>query len=484
MATKTIYELTAVGSLNETDVFVVDDGAHNYKISWNALKAMLGTVASFTADNTAGTITVTLANGTTLTITPHDPSKQNVLTFDNAPTANSNNPVKSGGVKAALDEKLDSEDYVRFTGATTDTAGTTGIVPAPAAGSPRYLSSEGAWMTPDSTPTENSAVLITSAAVYAALQALTLDAATKITGILPVSHGGSGLDASPSLLVNLASAVAANVMQASPRPGVTGVLPLANGGLGYDFSAAANIAAFHNSIYRGKSLGTTFTAAQSTAITSGLFTDMFIGDYWTINGVKYVIVDFDPYYRCGDNISLGHHIAVMPASNMVSAAWNVGSNDTSKMYIKSDIRIVTIQGLTSGSDPNVDSTAGVQGTIISAFGSSHVLKYRALYPSSQSSGKATGWAWTDARVELLNEVEVYGTQAWTAGGNGNGYEIGINKRQLSIFRLDPTFCNIRATWWLRSVLSAPSACLVNYDGPANNSGASYSFGVRPISLIA
>jgi len=46
----------------------------------------------------------------------------------------------------------------------------------------------------------------------------------------------------------------------------------------------------------------------------------------------------------GDNISLGHHIAVIPASNMVSAAWNVGSNDTSKMYVKSDIRIVTIQG--------------------------------------------------------------------------------------------------------------------------------------------
>lgn len=31
--------------------------------------------------------------------------KQDTLTFDNTPTANSNNPVKSGGVKSALDEK-------------------------------------------------------------------------------------------------------------------------------------------------------------------------------------------------------------------------------------------------------------------------------------------------------------------------------------------------------------------------------------------
>ena len=34
---------------------------------------------------------------------PHDTSKQDVLTFDNAPTTGSNNPVKSGGIKAAID---------------------------------------------------------------------------------------------------------------------------------------------------------------------------------------------------------------------------------------------------------------------------------------------------------------------------------------------------------------------------------------------
>lgn len=52
------------------------------------------------------------------------------------------------------------------------------------------------------------------------------------SGPVPVANGGSGLSASPSLLVNLASAAAASVMQASPRPGVTGVLGTANGGTG------------------------------------------------------------------------------------------------------------------------------------------------------------------------------------------------------------------------------------------------------------
>lgn len=51
-------------------------------------------------------------------------------------------------------------------------------------------------------------------------------------GTLPVAQGGTGLTSSPSILVNLASTSATNVMAASPRPGVTGTLPIANGGTG------------------------------------------------------------------------------------------------------------------------------------------------------------------------------------------------------------------------------------------------------------
>ena len=41
--------------------------------------------------------------------------KQNILTFDNVPTANSNNPVKSGGVKTAIDAKQDTISTVNVT---------------------------------------------------------------------------------------------------------------------------------------------------------------------------------------------------------------------------------------------------------------------------------------------------------------------------------------------------------------------------------
>lgn len=244
-------------------------------------------------------------------------------------------------------------------------------------------------------------------------------------------------------------------------------------------------AAYRNSApKRGKYLGDHLTAEQSAAIIAGTFEGMWKGDYWTIGGVDYVIVGFDIKLKTGDTSLETHHVGVMPRANMTSAPWNVGSNDTSKAYVKSDIRVVTIQGLTSGATPNVDSVAGIQGQIISAFGSAHVLKYRALYPTTYASGQATGWAWTDARVELLNEVEVYGCQVWGGDGKGNACEVGADKSQLPLLRDDPAFINIRAAWWLRSVYSASNACRVGYDGAAHYSGASSSLGVRPLSLIA
>ena len=52
-------------------------------------------------------------------------------------------------------------------------------------------------------------------------------------------------------------------------------------------------AGYHNHITRGKNLGTSITSAQWNAIISGSFTDMFLGDYWEIGGMRHYIVHFD-----------------------------------------------------------------------------------------------------------------------------------------------------------------------------------------------
>lgn len=169
MAVKYISELSSVISINETDFLVIDDGNHNYKITWAALKALLGTVSGMSADNETGTITITTTNGQTFTVTPHDPTKQGTLTFDSAPTQGSANPVTSGGIFTALESKLNSSDYTEFRGATSSATGERGIVPAPA-GVNQYLGSGGAWESPDSAPTAGSQKLITSGAVEEAIR--------------------------------------------------------------------------------------------------------------------------------------------------------------------------------------------------------------------------------------------------------------------------------------------------------------------------
>ena len=67
----------------------------------------------------------------------------------------------------------------------------------------------------------------------------THNASQTITGTLPIDHGGTGLNASPSLIVNLAGTNAVNILDASPQPGVTGTLPIGHGGTGADNAATA-----------------------------------------------------------------------------------------------------------------------------------------------------------------------------------------------------------------------------------------------------
>lgn len=124
-------------------------------------------------------------------------------------------------------------------------------------------------------------VSTTGAGVLTAADKIKLDGAATVghvhaagditSGTLAVARGGTGLTSSPSMLTNLASTSAANVMAASPRPGVTGTLPIANGGTGATTAANAltklgAAAATHN--HDGAYASSTHVHAASE-ITSG-----------------------------------------------------------------------------------------------------------------------------------------------------------------------------------------------------------------------
>lgn len=242
-------------------------------------------------------------------------------------------------------------------------------------------------------------------------------------------------------------------------------------GLQIDIDSVRNVladgAAAHNCIYRGKNLGTSVTAEQYAAISSGKFTDLYIGDYWVIKGVTYRIAAFDYYYNCGDTNFTKHHVVIVPDTSLYKAQMNTSN--------------VTTGGYT-GSAMYKSNLAQAKTTIKAAFGSAHVLTKRELLTNAVNGNTPSGWAWFDSDVELMNEVQAYGSVAWGAH-DGNGYNVASGDGQFPLFMFDRTKLHNREDYWLRDVASATNFSLVYGNGDATYGNASNSLGVRPAFCI-
>lgn len=242
-------------------------------------------------------------------------------------------------------------------------------------------------------------------------------------------------------------------------------------GLQTDIDSVRNVladgAAAHNCIYRGKNLGTSVTAEQYAAISSGKFTDLYIGDYWVIKGVTYRIAAFDYYYNCGDTNFTKHHVVIVPDTSLYKAQMNTSN--------------VTTGGYT-GSAMYKSNLAQAKTTIKAAFGSAHVLTKRELLTNAVNGNTPSGWAWFDSDVELMNEVQAYGSVAWGAH-DGNGYNVASGDGQFPLFMFDRTKLHNREDYWLRDVSSAAYFSVVTFAGGASYTGASNSLGVRPAFCI-
>lgn len=98
---KTIDQLPSKETLSNNDMFPVDDGEQTYKILFSKFLEAIPGVVSVTQSQDGQSIVVQPRTGNPVTITIHDNTKQNVLTFDDTPTQNSSNPVKSSGIYTA-----------------------------------------------------------------------------------------------------------------------------------------------------------------------------------------------------------------------------------------------------------------------------------------------------------------------------------------------------------------------------------------------
>ena len=231
-----------------------------------------------------------------------------------------------------------------------------------------------------------------------------------------------------------------------------------------------NNAGAHNAIYRGKSLGSSVTTAQYSAISAGTFDDMYIGDYWTIGGVNYRIAAFDYYYRCGDTDLTKHHIVVVPDTNLYNHVMN-DTNITTGGYV--------------GSKMYTEGLEQAKATIKAAF-SGHVLSHRIYLTNAVADGHPSAGAWCDSEVDLMCEQMVYGGAIFMPIANGSAVYTNyrVEKSQLPLFAHAPSMISNRQTFWLRDVVSASGFADVSSDGFAYYGYASSSRGVRPAFCIS
>ena len=138
-----------------------------------------------------------------------------------------------------------------------------------------------------------------------------------------------------------------------------------------------------------------------------------------------------------------------------------------------------------GSEMRISGLDSAKATIESAFGNL-VLTHRDRFTNAVTNGKASGGTWYDSKVELMNEIMVYGCPIFTPGCDGstvpNLYTTA--KKQLAIMKLNPNVIIAkRQDIWLRDVVSSAFFAGVHYNGDASNSGASSSLGVLPYFVI-
>lgn len=228
-------------------------------------------------------------------------------------------------------------------------------------------------------------------------------------------------------------------------------------------------AEMHRNFYRGKNLGSTITSDQKTQIKNGTFKDLFVGDYWTINGKKYIIADFDYWYNTGDTAFTKHHLVIVPERSLYSAKMNE-TNITDGGYV--------------GSQMYTTNLTEAKTTINEAFGDM-VLSHREYLTNAVKNGIPTAAAWVDSTIELMNEIMVYGTSIFSASSTGATVPTlhTVENTQLALYRLNPKAYKNRDWFWLRDVVSATTFAYVSGHGDANHSGASGSSGVRPVFPI-
>lgn len=212
----------------------------------------------------------------------------------------------------------------------------------------------------------------------------------------------------------------------------------------------------HRNTFRGKCLGESITEEQLTAIQDGRFYDLYVGDYWEINGTKYRIADINYWRNVGYPESekvQKPHILIVPDTVLGSGQMHI-SNSTYGGYRNSEMKSTRLNNIAK--------------TLPDTF-KSLLLTHRMF-----SDG-----AWINASVDLMSEVMVHGTYICTDNSNKQTSDT----QQLALFRLAPELKVVGVNYWLRNVAGSQTYTSISQYGDASSDMATSTYGIRPVFAV-
>lgn len=210
----------------------------------------------------------------------------------------------------------------------------------------------------------------------------------------------------------------------------------------------------HRNIFRGKHLGESITDEQLAAIRDGSFANLYVGDYWEKDGIKYRIADINYWKNVGYPESVQkNHILIVPDTILGNGQMNPG-NSTAGGYRNSAMKSTKLNQI-------ADSLPAV-------------FKNSLITHRMFSDG-----SWGNASVDLMNEVMVHGTYICTDNNNRQTSDT----QQLALFRLAPELKTIGVNYWLRNVAGSQTYTLISQYGDASTDAATSTYGIRPVFAI-
>jgi hypothetical protein len=250
----------------------------------------------------------------------------------------------------------------------------------------------------------------------------------------------------------------------------------------------------HNNIFRGDDLfAKGYTIDDICAmIADGSFSDIYIGDYFTLSGsienvpcfveqtgddgtkslvestqtvtynTKFRIAGLDTYLNTGDTAFTAHHAVIVPDKNIGTNRMN-STNTAVGGYVNSFM---------------FASVLPVYNTHFDVKLNNHLLTHREILSSSATNSTANNWEWHDIKINLMSEPEVYGSNLW-----GNKYDAGVNYRQFPLFRIASKYICDRNWCWLKAVAGGNEFVAMTSNGNATRNGAGVALAVRPCFCI-